>query len=76
MVTEVCIGVPVALSSMAFDAILLANATVPALRLFASHRSHCIFTLDSRNSVILLALRGLTVPRFNFKVELEAATED
>lgn len=76
MVTEVLHGMRDGLFSMDPEATLFASATVPALPLFASHRTHCNLTLVSPNSVILLALRGLTVLRFNFKVELEAAAED
>lgn len=76
MVTEVCFDVPVVRSSTGFDATLFASATMAALPLFPLHRTHLNLSFISRNCMILFALRGLTVLRFNFKVELEAAAED
>ena len=75
MVTEVSIGMPEVLSSIDLGATLFASAAVAALRIFPPRGTSRNLAFDSRNSAILLGRRGLTVLRFNFKVELEAATE-
>jgi hypothetical protein len=76
VVTEVCFGTPVVQYVVDRTATLCARATVPALCLLRVDYTHHNFSLVSRKPVILLAQRGLTLLRFNFKVELEAATED
>jgi hypothetical protein len=50
------------------------DCSCTALISFASRALQ--FQFVSRNSMILLARRGLTVLRIDFKVELEAAMED
>ena len=76
MVTEVCSGKSGGLFSIDSDATLFAGATVPASREFPRAAPTVISYLFLHNSAILLVPRSLTVLRFNFKVELGAATED